>query len=289
LLNKGAKFPFKEFTLEDKDYRALESLCYSEMKYLLQSPAHYRFYKDNPQPASKAMLTGRAVHMAILEPHLFKEKYACLDDSQIIAEIGGANPRATKVYKEWLAAFRSENSEREVLVIDEYVNILNMSEAVYSHKSAGQLLNTEGRCELSLFWVDKETDVPMKSRLDKLLVTNRIIDIKTCESASLKDFERSIYNYGYYLQAAVYSEAFKAVYNLDLLPFTFICIESKPPYAVAVYELDEQALMLGQVVMRKCINLYKECKEFNDWPSYSQEIKPISVPQWALKEVSYAV
>jgi hypothetical protein len=229
------------------------------------------------------MLIGRAVHEAILESEKFTEHYACLDDSIVVAAIGGANPRATKAYKEFKAQFESDTAGKEVLIIDEYASILNIRDAVMAHKAASKLLNEAGESELSLVWEDKQTGVPMKGRLDKLLTTSRIIDLKTCESANPKDFEKSIFNYGYYLQAAVYTEAFKVNYGIEPLPFTFIAVENKPPYGVAVYELDEQALVLGQQVMRQCINLYKECKEFNDWPSYSQEVQTISVPKWALK------
>ena len=268
----------------DDRYRALPGLCFSEMKEILRSPAHYRHYKDNPPEPTKAMLLGRAVHMAVLEPALFKRNFAVMDDSEICEEIGGSRPRATGAYRHWKDVFLADNAGKEFLDPGEYEAISAMAHAAFLHPAASALLEAKGRCEASLEWTDAVTGTPMKARLDKLLVSGRVIDVKTCEDARADAFQRSIYNYAYYLQAATYLEAVNNCCEIEAgcdVPFTFICIEKSPPYAVAVYDIDTPALEIGAMAMRKCIDTFAKCSAANNWPGYSDIIAQIGLPAWA--------
>ena len=266
--------------LPEAEYRKSNGLCYSDMKELLRSAAHYKWFKDNPTEPTKAMLFGRAVHMAILTPD--ESNYVVMDDSDIVAEIGGAKPRATNAYKAWLGDFEAANKGKDIISLEDHQAITAMSNACYAHNAAGALLRADGLCETSLFWKDEKTKTPMKARLDKMLSSGRIIDIKTCEDARQQAFERSMYNYSYFLQSAVYTEAaLRNGYKLDA-PFTFICVESKPPYGVAVYEIEPASLELGLMAMRQCIDIFAECTAKNEWPGYCEEIKQIALPQWAV-------
>src|SRR5687768_7626953 len=65
--------------LPDDDYHAHPAFGNSDLKMIrTRSPAHYRYKKDNPEPATPAKRDGRILHCAILEPHLFSKKYAVL-------------------------------------------------------------------------------------------------------------------------------------------------------------------------------------------------------------------
>lgn len=74
----------------------------------------------------------------------------------------------------------------------------------------------QGHAQVSLFWTCKKTGVPMKCRVDKLLV-RAIIDMKTIGNIS-GSFEvwipRTIANYRYNLQPSVYFEGVDAVRQL---------------------------------------------------------------------------
>jgi len=62
----------------------------------------------------------------------------------------------------------------------------------------------------------------------------------------------------------------------------FVFIEKKPPYAVAVYELDEESVEKGRELYAQDLKLYKECKEWDHWPAYSSKVQTLSLPKWAL-------
>ena len=50
-------------------------LSFSSCKAFSQSPAHFVAYKERKQHETPAMRLGTAVHMAVLEPEKFGERY----------------------------------------------------------------------------------------------------------------------------------------------------------------------------------------------------------------------
>src|SRR6056300_142952 len=92
-------------------------LSYSALKYAADNSKQqdmklFELYmrgllkKDSP-----ALTFGSLYDCMLLEPEKVDEKFYVLDDAEIIAEIGGKNPRATKAYKEWKAAQESDSRE----------------------------------------------------------------------------------------------------------------------------------------------------------------------------------
>ena len=281
-----------EYVLDDEVYHdpsQTPGLDYSGMKHLLRSPAHYRQYlSERPEP-TKSMLFGRAVHTAILEPDKFTEKYICMDDSAIVEKLranGSKNPRTTNEYKEWYGKFQLDNLGKETLDEETHQRIQAMVDAAHTNAAAAGLLQAPGETEVSFTWVDESTGVPLKARLDKLLTSGRIIDVKTCPDARLDQFQRSIWQYRYDIQGAVYAAAIRRANKAATKQImTFICIETDPPHCVAVYELDPVALEVGQMAMDRCIELYQDCTETGMWPGYDDAITPISLPAWASKNI----
>jgi hypothetical protein len=107
-----------------------------------------------------------------------------------------------------------------------------------------------------------------------------IPDYKSTASAAPKDFERSVFNYGYALQAALYLEGIAAVFGEDDRQFFFISQEKDPPYIVQPYCLSQSAYEYGRREMRKAINIFANCLNANKWPSYSEDFVTIDLPLW---------
>lgn len=84
-------------------------LSYSSLKAFMQSPRAFIEYKTKVrEPASNAVKLGYLFENLTLRDEIGGVKigsgmkpYIIFNDSKVIAEIGGANPRATKKYKEW--------------------------------------------------------------------------------------------------------------------------------------------------------------------------------------------
>jgi hypothetical protein len=64
--------------------------------------------------------------------------------------------------------------------------------------------------------------------------------------------------------------------------FMLVAIESSAPYAVAMYELDEDWLERGRIRYRDDLNRYREYLETqNKWVGYPAEIELLQMPRWA--------
>ena len=97
-----------------------KSLSYSSLKNFAESPEMFIQYCLQERKQTDAMLFGTIVHCLVLEPMEFDKRYFVLDDAQIVSEIGGGNPRLTKVYKEWKALQIENNRGKEMVKPDIY-------------------------------------------------------------------------------------------------------------------------------------------------------------------------
>ncbi len=63
--------------------------------------------------------------------------------------------------------------------------------------------------------------------------------------------------------------------------FVFIAVEKTPPYAVALYELDAEAVDLGRALARRDLARYANARDFGVWPGYPDAVQSLSLPKWA--------
>jgi exodeoxyribonuclease VIII len=195
--------------------------------------------------------------------------------------------KRTKKGKEEYEEFLKTIGNKTPIPADMYALGINMNNAIKKHPLASKLI--KGEPEVPLFWKDDLTGEECKCRLDVLRkAKNRlvVVDLKTTEDASTESFIKSMVNYGYDFQAAMYSEGVKANYGEDPL-FVFIAIEKKEPYAINILQADDLVKRRGYDLFREYIGIYHECKQTNNWYGYlgeSQIINSLSLPAWLAKE-----
>lgn len=265
-------------TMSWDDYFAHPALSSTGARLLLSStPAHYR-YGDPIE--GKALEIGRAIHMLVLEPDVFARAY------RIMEKPSGTGMKAAK------ESILNEAVADGVTVLwqDDAEMVLAMRESIWRSDIARKMLE-RAQLEQSILWECPEFGIPMKARLDVSFVLPSggvmIFDLKTCRCARKQEFERTIYNYGYHVQAATYMEAAEAV-DMDPRSFVFICAEKQKPFPVALYELDSNAIELGRDYLRKAKRIYADCLASGVWPAYSDKIEPISIPEWAMAREEFA-
>ena len=133
--------------------------------------------------------------------------------------------------------------------------------------------------EISAFW---ELDgIHCKARPDIIHVSGTIYDLKTCDSAQEEDFQRTILNRRYHVQAAWYLDGITEATGARFDQFLFIAIEKKPPYGIGVYVASKAMLDQGRQAYKKDFATYAQCVRENHWPSYPTEVQPIDLPIWA--------
>jgi exodeoxyribonuclease VIII len=123
--------------------------------------------------------------------------------------------------------------------------------------------------------------LPCKSRADYWVRGKRlVVDAKTTLDASPEAFAKSVYNYRYHVQDALYRAGFAA--NGERIDhFALLAVEKEPPYAVAVYTLDAEAVSKGHFAARSNIEVLADCVTRNEFPGYGNGVQELSLPRWA--------
>lgn len=264
--------------MQNADYHRHLAVSKSGLDQIAKSPLHYwaRYLDPNrvwPEP-TPAMRLGTALHTHVLELDQW--------DNQIAVAPGDIN-RRTKEGKEQWAAFEADAKRKTVITADDAEVVMAMGRSVWRHPAAAMLLHWQGKAETTHMWTDPTTGAECKCRPDWLTNDgNLIIDLKTTEDASPSGFQRSVANYRYHVQASWYLDGVKAATGHRPDQFIFICVEKKPPYAVAVYAADAEMIQIGAETAARDLTRLVECKASNTWPGYSDQIEPISLPPWML-------
>jgi hypothetical protein len=247
------------------EYQAIEAQNKSLLVEVERSPAHYYYAKSHRREATPAMQFGKFLHALVLEPHTI--------DSLYLQAPEGLR-KGTKAHDALVIASQG----RELVSHSQWLAAHDMRDAILLHPLASQCLQKCAEAEVSLTWVDPETELQCKARLDKWC-GGVIMDLKTCEDASLRGFERAVAAYKYHWQAAMYLDGAKANVKNDFT-FVFICVEKEPPYGVAVYTLEESFIEAGRQSYKNALRVVRECIDKNEWPCYSNQVLEIPAPKW---------
>ena len=262
--------------MQNADYHRHLAVSKSGLDQIAKSPLHYwaRYLDPNrvwPEP-TPAMRLGTAFHTHVLELNQW--------DKQIAIAPGDINRRTKEGREQW-AAFEADAKRKTVITADDAEVVMAMGRSVWRHPAAAMLLHWQGKAETTHMWTDPTTGAECKCRPDWLTNDgNLIIDLKTTEDASPSGFQRSVANYRYHCQASWYLDGVEAATGHRPDQFIFICVEKKPPYAVAVYAADAEMIQIGAETAARDLARLVECKASNTWPGYSDQIEPLSLPAW---------
>ena len=145
--------------------------------------------------------------------------------------------------------------------------------------SAAMDLIRDSRIENSFFWQDEESGLFLKARPD-ILHENMIVDLKTCSDASPRAYQAEMVRYGYHVQGAMIRDAVEAIEGRRINNVINICVETKYPYNMGIYLLDEDAIDQGQIKYKQILVAIKNAIEHNSFNDYG--IQTIGLPKWAI-------
>lgn len=260
-------------------YLSWDAMSQSAAKPLARSPQHYLAYLRR-QENTKALRTGHITDTLVFEPKLFSKNYKVKprtytnDNGEVKPWHGGA-----QACKDWME--EAERSGKIIISGPEYDEAVRLSTAVREHDAAKDIL-AEGKSQLSMVWADEETGIICKGRIDWLCGAG-IVDLKTTKDAGPEphQFGREIVTYGYHVQGAFYHDGYEQLTGEDR-DFIIIAAEKGSPHAVAVYRVGSLSLQAGRSIYRRALYNYRQCKQWDEWPGYSQYIEPLDIPRWAL-------
>jgi len=237
-------------------YLALDRVSNSYLNKLSRVPAMAKVKTE----ATPAMTFGTAFHSFILEPDKFSNQIAVCPKCD----------KRTKAGKEVYADFTAESAQKVVISIDEFETIQSMRESISRHPAAARLLS-EGIAEQSVLWTDHDTGIECKARPDWITKDSVVVDLKTTRDASEYGFTKSIVNFRYYQQSAMYLDALNIVDDIEYTEFVFVAIETTIPFRVEVYSLDTEFLELGYREYHRLLSLEKKYRELDFYPNYLNE------------------
>lgn len=224
------------FDMDEETYHADASLSASGIKDLRVSPLTYWVKSPlNPNQvnkASQAMANGKALHTRVIEgPEAFAERYAVIPEkpegaldggaelkercgelelkksgsiAELCARIQEADPKAI-LWPDIIGEFNETNEGKIILKPEQAYDIEFPAQIIARHPTASKAF-TGGFPEVSIFWRDEETGVPLKCRVD-FLKTKAVVELKSFSNPFDKPLDvaiaHAIANRRYYVDAAV--------------------------------------------------------------------------------------
>jgi hypothetical protein len=241
-------------------------LSFTSIKEFAKSPNHFIAYKGKKTTDSPAMRKGRLIHKLVLEPKGFAKEFA----------VSPICDRRTKVGKDLWHDFEffCTNNNITPVTQTEYYEADAVADAILKNDISRDILKSctafENHVEGTLFGTDFHGFVDAQG-------ADFICDLKTTQSADPTSFVRTVVNFKYYLQAAIYCR----LTGIDR--FLFIAAETASPFNVAVYELSSEWLEIGDAQLDAYI------QRFNAWVdegmparSYVSEVTRLTPPSWML-------
>ncbi len=220
---------------------------------------------------TQAMVFGTAVHSAVLEPWTWPGEYLL-------------GPDADKRSKEWKEAVAQADADGlTILTQAQHRAVEQARDAVFSHPTAGPLFKHDGIAEGSLWVEEPNTGLLAKCRPDYLVRDlNMVVDLKTTKDASpTRDgFPRSCGTYRYDVQSRWYTDLLEEHHG-EPFTFKFVAVESEPPYAVGVYDIDQESLDRAKFqYMLDLAKIVDYLEHEETWLGYSPDLETISIPKY---------
>lgn len=253
-------------------YHAERRLSASGVFTLSEHPPPRRFWFHspwNPEYAAvngKAFDIGTATHLAVLEPHLLKDRVVNVPFSTYQTK------EARELRDQAWAAHRTP------LKIDETETVANLSRAIFADPVAAPYFRG-GSAEVSIFW--EWAGISCKARPDywsKDRLT--VVDLKTAMTCDKDAIARKAKSEGWHVRDAWYREAVAAATGNPPEHYLFAVIEKPPPHLIQVFELSERAIEWGRKIIQRGMEIFRACSETDQWPSY-EGIERLDLPAWA--------
>lgn len=232
------------------------------------SPKHYQQALLRGRKPTAPLITGSALHCSVFEPGMFQARYVVRPDT-----VDGR----TKEGKAWLA--ENERPGITLLTSEQGMSVQQMRRSIYDNRDARRLLEAGGNPEEPVYWVDEETRIVCKGRLD-LLGPRAIVGLKTTRKIKPARFQAEAAAFGYHLQWAFYRDGVERARNVEL-PVVEIVVENQPPWDVVVYDIPEEVLDAGRAAYREALAKLEQCRAAGEFPGVAPQRLQFQLPAWA--------
>lgn len=139
----------------------------------------------------------------------------------------------------------------------DFSKVEDIIESLREHEIANKLLESIKHTQLSVFWTDADGH-NRKARADGCN-DDEWFDLKTT-SSEFHELRHSFRRFAYDWQAAWYLDAAIAA-GWKPFEFTFIVVQTFPPYDVCVYSLEDEAIETARHEIRKTLSDIRQRRE----------------------------
>lgn len=250
------------------DYCDWDAMNQSTLKEGTRSMFHLKDAIDHPKPQTPAMHIGHVLHSMWLEP----------GQTTYEPKLNGSTTEG----KAQKAA--AEASGVELVTTKEMDDIRPMLAMLKQKRTACDLWDGADR-ELSIVWIDDDTGVKCKARVDIAREADGVLaDLKTTADDPQSFLYRSVTKFKYYMQAAFYVDGMAAAAGERFEHFTFICVEKSSPHDVFFQKLDIDSLEVGRILYKRLLREYASAKARDLWPGYTDGVTTIRLPEYMFED-----
>lgn len=284
---------YRDLSMEE--YLALPAMSASRLERFRRSPLQYRHSLTEPGLTTRALERGTALHMALLEPDLFRTRYVVAGPCEALLASGkrkgepcGNGGSSLHLDVGWLCGTHVKgfgpglDDSAEILPADDYDSVLGMAEAVMAHPRARTLMEGRGEFEATVVFEDPETGVVCKIRPDRLVKrAGMYVALKSTRDAAPWAFPRDAENRGYFRSLAIYRRGLRAI-GWPLREIAVLAVESAAPHDLECWLVDEGSLDKADVEISRLLGRYAICEADDYWPGYSDGgFRILRRPPWA--------
>jgi hypothetical protein len=236
----------------------MSPLHFHQLKWMAESPAHYKYRLTHRTPPTRAMRIGTALDQLV---------YSMLG----FADMPGAYQESTAVT---LALGDKPPPKRGASHVTDGAIVLGMYEALRAHSDAWALL-TEGTSQRTFQW---DLGGRTCEGTPDNFTGSRLVSLKTTRSSHPRRFVRDAGWRGYHAAESWYALGLSLA-GLASIDETFIvAVENMAPYCVTVFEVTEEAELAGQKLWRSWFERLRACEESGHFPGYTEARVPFDVP-----------
>ncbi len=206
-----------------------------------------------PEKEKKHFILGNLAHELLLEGHeLTDAKYV------MIPEHIASMDKRTKKFKEAYAEWDSVQPRLPQIAPDVWRTAHAMEQAVYAHPIARQIMEGRIETELGMRWIDAQSEIPLKVRLDMLAVwEGHPTTVEFKSSRRPAQFARDVFDHGYHVQAELYTGAadrfedpvMDEAFGTRCKEFrhVFIVVDNQEPYQCEVFQTSRETLRVARI------------------------------------------
>ena len=259
--------------IDAEDYYDNPRMSNSKLSVLAESPELFdALYvsKTMKQEVTPEMRFGSLLHTFVLEPSFLGSRFVVAPECD----------RRTKEGKAIWADFQETLIGRTIVDEDDMKRCSGIVDAMVRNPGVQRLVNLPSHVEYELFF--ERCYVPCKAKLDLLSMDcGVIVDLKTSNDPSPTGFQKSVVNYGYHRQAAMYIDAVQDSLGIDCR-MVFIVVNKKAPFVAAIYELSSDLLNAGRMELDGLLEEYKRRSATGNWVSdwADGSVHEIDKPKW---------